>query len=70
MCGTPTERSVMLMGIKEQYEYNDAYQKEHITRVVVKLNDVTDGDIIEHLKHINEKRQPYIKRLIREDMQK
>ena len=58
------------MGLKKQYEYNDAYQKEHITRMVVKLNDLTDQDIIDHLAAIDEKRQTYIKRLIREDMAK
>ena len=66
-----TEGSVMLMGIKEQYEYNEAYQKEHIKRVVVKLNDKTDMDIIQHLQQVNdagERTQTYIKRLIREDM--
>lgn len=46
------------------------YQKEHITRIVIKLNDVTDQDILDHMKTIKEKRQTYIKRLIREDMQK
>lgn len=59
------------MGIKEQYEYNDAYQKEHIKRVVVKLNDLTDMDIIRHLQRVNddgERTQTYVKRLIREDM--
>lgn len=61
------------MGIKEQYEYNHAYQKEHIKRVIVKLNDQTDMDIIRHLQQVKddgEKTQTYIKRLIREDMQK
>lgn len=60
------------MGIKEQYEYNDAYQKEHIKRVVVKLNDLTDMDIIRHLQRVNdggERTQTYVKRLIREDME-
>lgn len=61
----------MQLGIKEQYEYNDAYQKEHIKRVVVKLNDKTDMDIIRHLQQKNdagERTQTYIKRLIRADM--
>ena len=61
----------MLLSIRKQYEYNDAYQKEHIKRVVVKLNDQTDTDILNHLQSVNdsgEKTQTYIKRLIREDM--
>lgn len=75
------------MSIKKQYDYNDAYQKEHIKRIVVKLNDLTDMDIIRHLQRVNdglvpgkkkkkpgekegEKTQTYIKRLIREDMEK
>lgn len=56
------------MSIQKQYEYNAKYQKEHIKRVVVKLNDKTDSDIIDHLNTIKEKTQTYIKRLIREDM--
>lgn len=62
----------MRLSIKKQYEYNDAYQKEHIKRVTVKLNDVTDMDIIRHLQKVNdsgERTQTYIKRVIREKMQ-
>ena len=63
----------MLLSIKKQYDYNDAYQKEHIKRIVVKLNDQTDMDVIRHLQKVNdngERTQTYVKRLIREDMQK
>lgn len=58
--------------IGRKIDYNDAYQKEHIKRIVVKLNDVTDSELIDHLKKVNkeEKTQTYIKRLIREDMNK
>lgn len=55
---------------QRQREYVDQYQKEHITRVVVKLNDQTDQDILDHLDAIPEKKQTYIKRLIREDIEK
>lgn len=58
------------MSLQKQYEYNDAYQKENIKRVVVNLNRKTDADILEHLENITERRQTYIKRLIREDMYK
>lgn len=58
------------MSLQKQYEYNEAYQKENIKRVVVNLNRKTDADILDHLDKINERRQTYIKRLIREDMQK
>lgn len=58
------------MSLQKQYEYNEAYQKENIKRVVVNLNKKTDADILDHLGKINERRQTYIKRLIREDMQK
>lgn len=36
------------------------------TTVNLRLNDVTDSDIIQHLSTI--KKQTYIKRLIRDDM--
>lgn len=59
------------MPLKDKYEYNDIYQKEHITRVVVKLNNKTDQDIIEHLALVKDsgmKIMTYIKDLIRKDM--
>ena len=55
---------------EDQKAWIENYQKEHITRMVIKLNDKTDQDILEHMKTIGEKRQTYIKRLIREDMAK
>lgn len=58
--------------IGRKLDYNDAYQKEHITRVVVKLNDKTDQDIIEHLALVKDsgmKIMGYIKELIRKDME-
>ena len=63
----------MLLSIRKRYEYNGAYQREHIKRIVVKLNDQTDMDVIRHLQKVNdngERTQTYVKRLIREDMQK
>lgn len=57
------------MGIKEQYEYNDAYQKENIRRVVVKFNKkmLRDQKLLEHLDS-KESIQGYIKDLIEADM--
>lgn len=44
------------------------YQKEHIQRVVLNLNDRTDAGIIAHLaKHPNKAK--YLKDLIRKDME-
>lgn len=61
------------MGIKEQYEYNDAYQKENIQRVVVKFNRRVERDqsILDHLKTQEEcSVQEYIKRAVEEKMNK
>lgn len=63
----------MNLGIKEQYEYNDAYQKENIQRVVVKFNRRVERDqeLLEHLKEQTEcSVQEYIKRAIEEKMNK
>lgn len=64
------------MGIKEQQEYNDNYQKEYIRRIVVKFNKKMERDqkLLEHLlKHQGKKDdsvQSYIKKLIEADMEK
>ena len=47
---------------KQQWEYD----RDHTTRVSIKLNDRTDADILEHLERLDNK-QGYIKSLIRED---
>lgn len=47
----------------------DAWQKEYIKRVVVKLNRKTQGDIIEHLA-TKDNVQGYIIGLIKADMDK
>lgn len=45
------------------------WQKENITRVVLKLYKNTDADLIEYLGDM-ENRNGYIKQLIRDDMKK
>lgn len=50
---------------KERNEYIEAWQREHIKRVVVKLNKTTDKDIIEVLEK-QDSVQGYIKEAIRE----
>lgn len=45
------------------------YDKENTTRINLKLNNKTDADIIQHLK-AQESIQGYIKRLIRDDIQR
>lgn len=63
----------MHLGIKEQYEYNDSYQKENIQRVVVKFNRKSERDqnILDHLKEQTEcSVQEYIKRAVEEKMNK
>lgn len=65
------------MGIKKQCEYNDAYQKENITRVVVKFNKQSQRDekILDHLYKLREQKkiksiQEYIKQAVEEKMNK
>lgn len=67
----------MHLGIKEQYEYNDAYQKENIQRVVVKFNRKSERDqnILDHLYRQRDSEdgmsvQEYIKRAVEEKMSK
>lgn len=50
------------------YAQIDAWQKENIKRVVVKLNKKTEQDIIDHLA-TKESVQGYIKEIIRKDME-
>lgn len=45
------------------------YDKANTKQVMLKLNKVTDSDILDHLKSIGNK-QGYIKRLIRNDIKK
>lgn len=45
------------------------YDRENTTQIKMKLNNKTDRDIIEHLQKQHNK-QGYIKKLIRDDMQK
>ena len=45
------------------------YDKENTTRINLKLNNKTDADIIQQLK-AQESIQGYIKRLIRDDIQR
>lgn len=65
----------MHLGIKEQYEYNDAYQKENIQRVVVKFNRKNERDqkILDHLYRQRDSEdgtsvQEYIKTAVEEKM--
>lgn len=50
---------------KERNEYIEAWQREHIKRVVVKLNKTTDKDILDILEK-QKSVQGYIKEAIRE----
>lgn len=46
------------------------YDAENTKLLTLKLNLKTDADILERLESIDESKQGYIKRLIREDMSK
>lgn len=54
--------------MKNKAEYDAQYQKTQIRQMKVGLNIKTDKDILIHLGQIGEGFQPYVKRLIREDM--
>ena len=48
-------------------QYMDEYDKENTTKVLLKLNNKTDADVIERLSAVGNK-QGYIKELIRRDL--
>lgn len=48
----------------------EKYQKEKTTTVLIRLNFSTDADIIEALEHCQPSKMGYIKRLIREDLER
>ena len=54
---------------EEQRRYTEEWQKKNLKRFVIKLNKTKDADILEHLDHCGNI-QGYVKRLIREDLQK
>ena len=63
-------QGVTIMSKYTGYKYNpadEAWKREHTTRLVVRLNHNTDADILERVQA-----QPsmagYIKRLVREDI--
>lgn len=62
----------MGMTKEERRRYIEDWQKENIRRVTVKLNKAADADIIEKLDNLDQQDsvQGYIKRLIREDIDK
>lgn len=60
-----TEDELKKMKQKQQI---DQWQKEHIKRVVVKLNKESDKDILDHLDSLPNV-QGYIKSLIRKDIE-
>lgn len=54
---------------KARIKANDKYDKDNTVQVKMKLNKKTDSDILEQLDKQSNK-QGYIKRLIREDINK
>lgn len=50
-----------------KYEAQERYDREHTVRFSMKLNKVSDADIIQKLKTVDRK-QTYIKKLIRADI--
>ena len=56
------------MSSKSQIKASNKYDKEKTKSVLLKLNIKTDADILQQLETISESKMGYIKRLIREDM--
>lgn len=54
--------------MKKASERQQRYDSTHTRRFGLKLNTVTDADIIARLEQAEEGIQGYIKRLIREDI--
>lgn len=54
---------------EKQKKYAQEWQSKNTTQIKLRLNNNTDGDIIEYLSTLDNK-QGYIKELIREDMNK
>lgn len=50
-----------------KYDAQDRYDKENTIRISIKLNKKTEADIIERLNSVD-KKQTYIKELIRADI--
>lgn len=50
-----------------KYEAQERYDKENTIRLTIKLNKKTESDIIEKLNSVD-KKQTYIKELIRADI--
>ena len=55
--------------MKKEYEAIERWQKENIRRVVIKLHKINDVDIIDRID-AETSIQGYIKRLIREDIER
>lgn len=48
---------------------NNKYNKKNTVLVSIRLNKKTDADILKRLEVVEESKQGYIKRLIREDIE-
>lgn len=57
------------MATKAQLRATAKYDKTHTKTVIMKLNLKTDADILKRLDEVGSK-QGYIKKLIRDDMEK
>ena len=46
------------------------YSKNQIVRINLALNKKTDAELIEHMNNLSESKNGYIRRLIREDIER
>ena len=53
----------------DKKEYDQRFQRDHIRRIQLPLNRISDADIITHLDK-QRSMSAYLKNLIREDMKK
>lgn len=69
LCYNDIPRGGERMATEAQKRAVAKYDKEHTTFVIMKLNLKTDADILKRLSEVDSK-QGYIKRLIRQDMER
>ena len=77
LTGAPASVYTDVGGVRMAKYYNEVakraqekYDKAHVKGLYLKLNINTDADILARLEQVAEGKQGYIKRLIREDMER
>lgn len=69
MAKTLKERNQMECNIRARKKYNEKYNKEMTSSILIRISKITEADLLEKLNSVDNK-AGYIKRLIREDIEK